>query len=242
MYARVDEQEAALLPKDISCARGAVLPTAFSTALTGLLGNLNGPPPMTGLSLPPPSLNPKPSGKTIVVWGASSSVGAMTIQIATAAGVKVIATSGAKNIELAKQCGAVEVFDYKSETVVEDIVKAVQNVGGEFAGVFDPIALPTSLAPVEQIIVSLGGGATVITLPIPTQPKSAKVVRKFLSGSGDLPKPYYESYLEPALHEGKVKTLPEPLVVGKGLESVQQAYAIGKKGVSAQKIVIDLSE
>lgn len=63
------------------------------------------------LALPYPSLKHaiKPSaGKTIVVYGGSSSVGSATTQLAAASGIHVISIVGARNFGLAKESGAVE--------------------------------------------------------------------------------------------------------------------------------------
>lgn len=50
----------------------------------------------------------------------------------------------------------------------------------------------------------------------------------------------WQEYITPALESGQLKCLPEPLVVGKGLESVQKGLDENKKGVSAKKVVIEL--
>lgn len=127
----------AILPDSITYAAGSVLPLAADTALVGLVSSSG-----KGLGLPLPSLNPEPSGKTIVLWGASSSVGALVTQLAVAAGAKVIATASSHNFDFVKMCGATEVFDYKTSTVVDDVVQAVQSAGGDFIGVYDAVALP----------------------------------------------------------------------------------------------------
>lgn len=168
-------------------------------------------------------------------------MGAMAIQIATAAGVKAIAIAGKHNFHISKESGAVEVLDYNSDSVVEDVIKAIRAAGGDFAGVYDAVCAPSSLASVEKILEALGGGAVVTTNPVQAQPASDKVQRKFFTSSGSVGTPFYHSYLEPALREGKIKILPEPLVVGKSLNDVQHAYDVGKKGVSGKKIVLDLS-
>jgi NADPH:quinone reductase-like Zn-dependent oxidoreductase len=77
--------------------------------------------------------------KVLVVYGGSSSVGSMTIQLATAAGFHVVAISGAKNFELTKCCGAVEVFDYKDPNLVSKVVDAARESGHEFIGIVDAI-------------------------------------------------------------------------------------------------------
>ena len=50
----------------------------------------------------------------------------------------------------------------------------------------------------------------------------------------------YEDFLPRALAEGKYIVAPEPLVVGHGLEYIQEAFDIQKKGVSAKKVVVTL--
>lgn len=50
----------------------------------------------------------------------------------------------------------------------------------------------------------------------------------------------WKEFMTPALENGVIKCLPEPLVVGKGLESVQKGLDENKKGVSAKKVVIEL--
>lgn len=52
--------------------------------------------------------------------------------------------------------------------------------------------------------------------------------------------PVWERYITPALEAGKLQCLPEPLVMGNGLEYVQKGLDENKKGVSARKVVIEL--
>lgn len=50
----------------------------------------------------------------------------------------------------------------------------------------------------------------------------------------------YADYLPKAMAEGKFIAAPEPLVLGKGLESIQKAFEVQMKGVSAKKVVVSL--
>ncbi|KAI9876490.1 MAG: hypothetical protein M1830_006386, partial [Pleopsidium flavum] len=50
----------------------------------------------------------------------------------------------------------------------------------------------------------------------------------------------YEDFLPAALAQGKYIAAPEPHVVGKGLEHLQEAMELNKKGVSAKKVVVSL--
>jgi NADPH:quinone reductase-like Zn-dependent oxidoreductase len=81
-------------------------------------------------------------GKTLVVYGSSTSTGLIVTQIATAAGIYVIAITGAKDFELSKRCGAGSVIDHKDLDVVGKVVEAVRNSRHEFVGIFDAISSP----------------------------------------------------------------------------------------------------
>jgi hypothetical protein len=53
--------------------------------------------------------------------------------------------------------------------------------------------------------------------------------------------PFWKDFLTPALGRGTLKYLPEPRVVGSGLEWLQEASDTLDKGVSATKLVVQLS-
>lgn len=59
------------IPDSIPLANAAVLPLSVDTASAGLFKILK---------LPLPSLSPKPTEKSILIWGGSSSVGSSAIQ------------------------------------------------------------------------------------------------------------------------------------------------------------------
>lgn len=48
----------------------------------------------------------------------------------------------------------------------------------------------------------------------------------------------YRDFLPSALAENRFVPVPEPVIVGTGLEHVQDAMDINKKGVSAKKVVL----
>jgi NADPH:quinone reductase-like Zn-dependent oxidoreductase len=197
-------------------------------------------PSPQGLGLPPPSLDPKPSNKTIVIWGASSAVGLQSTQVATAAGVKVVAVASAHNFEVCRTCGAEEVFDYHSASVVNDVVKAVRAGGGEFAGMLECISLPESLVHSVSILEQLGGGPLGVLLPHANPVVSNRVDVVHILGMGAFTDTFWEQYITPALQQGTLKCLPEPMIVGHGLESLQKAVDVLRAGVSARKVVVTL--
>lgn len=116
-YTVVLARMAAPIPRAMPYENAAVLPLALSTAACGLFQK-------DQLALHHPSVNPTPTGETLLVWGGSTSVGSNAIQLAVAAGYEVITTSSPRNFDYVTKLGASRVFDYRSTTVVDDLVEA----------------------------------------------------------------------------------------------------------------------
>lgn len=55
------------------------------------------------------------AGRSLLVYGASGSIGTAAVQLAAASGVAVDAVCNAKNVELVRSLGAARVFDYERE-------------------------------------------------------------------------------------------------------------------------------
>lgn len=83
------------------------------------------------------------------------------------------------------------------------------------------------------------------TISSAVRAKQNGVTVKFIWGSdpgwNELGPMIYQDYLPRALAEEKFVPAPEPLVVGTGLEYVQEGLDLSRKGVSAKKVVIKLS-
>ena len=114
------ENLCAPVPEGVSFEEACVVPLGLSTAACCLFGD-------DALALPYPCVEPKPLGKTLLVWSGASSVGCNAIQLGVAAGCEVITTCSPKNYELVRKLGASRAFDYSSETVVEDIVTYLED-------------------------------------------------------------------------------------------------------------------
>lgn len=119
---------AAKIPDTLSFTAASVLPLALSTAASGLFA-------ADQLALSLPSAAPVDQGKTVLIWGGSTSVGCNAIQLAKAAGYRVVTTASPANFALVRQLGAAEVFDHHSATVVQDVRRALAGavVGGALA-------------------------------------------------------------------------------------------------------------
>ncbi|WP_407160807.1 NADP-dependent oxidoreductase [Bradyrhizobium sp. STM 3557] len=74
------------------------------------------------------------AGQTVVIHGAAGNVGAYAVQLAYRAGLRSIATAGAKDIEYVRSLGADKVLDYHTqrfEDAVKDADAVLDLVGGE---------------------------------------------------------------------------------------------------------------
>ena len=127
-YTVVLEHMASPIPSSLSFEHAAVLPLGLSTAAVGLFQK-------EYLKLQYPSVHPKPTGKTLLVWGGASSVGSNAIQLAVAAGYEVITTASPKNFDYVKKLGASQVLDYHSKSIADELVDIFK--GKTIAGAFD---------------------------------------------------------------------------------------------------------
>ena len=230
LYTRLSANQAAMIPSNVSFKEAAVLGMAIGTASCGLNGEKH-------FAQPFPSTNPASTGKVIVVYGGSTSVGSMTSQLATAAGIRVISIASPRNFDFCRTCGASNVFDYNNSNVVEDVVKAVGS--DDYVGIFDAISDENAYAIDLAIMEKLGGGKMATTHPPPENTPS-NVKAEWMLGVGEHSAPIWKDFVTKALESGQLKCLPEPLVVGKGLESLQMALEKSKAGVSARKLVVEL--
>ena len=256
-YTVLLEHMAAPIPSTMSYERAAVLPLGLSTAACGLFEQ-------DQLALQRPSASPNPTGKTLLVWGGSTSVGSNAIQLAVAAGYEVITTCSPRNFAYVKKLGASQPFDYHSKTVVKDIIEALKGktIAGAIAigiGSAEPcvgivhackgnkfVAMATPAVSFEngmtfQVIRKLV--TTSVSLQVKTRLR--RIRTKFIFGSSlmdsGVGKAIYVDFLPEALATGRYAAVPEPHVVGNGLESLQPALDAQMGGVSARKVVVTLA-
>lgn len=247
------------IPSAMSYESAAVLPLGLSTAACGLFQK-------DQLGLQYPSASPKATGKTLLVWGGSTSVGCNAIQLAVAAGYEVITTCSPKNFAYVKKLGASQAFDYNSKTVVNDIIRAFEgkttagaiSIGARAAenclDVLDkckgnrfismasyPVPHPL---PKKFVLLSIMASYISGMANIWVKSKTRGIRTDFIFGSSllynEVGKAIYVDFLPKALAEGAYIAAPDPHVVGKGLEYIQAGYDLQRKGVSAKKVVISL--
>ncbi|KAG0646231.1 dehydrogenase [Hyphodiscus hymeniophilus] len=247
------------IPASMSYESACVIPLGASTAACGLFQE-------DQLNLQYPSVTSKPTGETVIIWGGATSVGLNAIQLAKAAGYEVITTASPKNFELVKHLGATKVFDYRSKTVVADIIRALdqKKVAGALTmgrgaaeacrdilkhchgKKFIAMATYPSLATPPTSLVLLRTILNFISWNIShwVTCKARGIGSKFIFGTtlahNGVGKALYENYFPQALADNLFTPSPEPQVIGHGLKFIQPAMDLQKEGVSAKKVVVTL--
>ena len=234
-YTILQTNMASEIPDSISYESAAVIPLGCSTAAAGLFQ-------AEKLNLQFPTEPPqKPTGQTVLIWGGASSVGCNAIQFAVAAGYKVVTTASPKNFEYVKKLGASEVFDYKDPAVSEKLVRYFK--GKTIAGALDCIGADAWTICMDVVHKSTGTKFVATAkhgFPDPPEGVTIKTFFAITIKDNEVGKAIYEDFLPKALKAGTYVPAPEPLIAGKGLESVQAAVDLQQKGVSAAKIVVSL--
>ncbi|KAJ2967779.1 hypothetical protein NQ176_g9501 [Zarea fungicola] len=163
----------------------------------------------------------------------------MTTQVAAAAGIKVIAVSGEKNFALVRNAGAAAVFDYKETSFVDKVIEEIRASNQEFVGIFDAVSTPETYANDIKILSALGGGHLACVHPPPAEiPENVQAGMIF--AVNEVATPVWKDYVTAALRERKLRCLPPPTIVGKGLDKVQDALSMCEAGVSGTKLVVEL--
>ncbi|KAI0019952.1 GroES-like protein [Xylariomycetidae sp. FL0641] len=196
------------------------------------------------LALQPPTLaGARKLGRTLLVWGASSAAGSNAVQLATAAGYDVVATCSPRNFDYVRDLGAVVAFDYNDPEATEKIVAELDQ--GDCAGIYmaagsNAAACKVAAASKQKLLVASSNPVAPADVP-------DGVEAKFTFGTGSGAELFAETlpvtfggYLVDALAHGAYKVAPPPRVVNRrGLDGVQEALDLIKRGASATKLVVE---
>jgi NADPH:quinone reductase-like Zn-dependent oxidoreductase len=224
---------AAPIPDEMAATSAAVLPLGIGTAACGLYQSDH-------LGLRHPSAVPRPSGETLLVWGASSSVGCNAVQLATASGYEVIATASPHNEAMVRTLGAVQVLDRGDPDVVYRVVEALR--GKTLVGAFHATG---KLADTFDVMRRIEG-RRFVTSSLPSQidpPETVEVAA--IAGTSlrddEVGPMIYCDFLPAALASGRYVAAPAPKIAGRGLEAFQHAVDAQRAGISGYKLVVELS-
>jgi len=262
-YTVVESRLASPVPDAMTFEEAAVFPLAVSTAASALFQT-------DQLGLRHPTSAAPATGEVVVVWGGSTSVGSNAVQLAAAAGYRVIATASPRNHDRVRALGASAVFDYSSATAVRDVVAAIGS-----ARVAGLLAVGTGSAePTVKIAAATGAKRVSMASPsvsmesVPRRPGLNRALvgmglrlvagnvslqaycavrgirARFVWGSSlmrnEVGPMLWADFLPGALADGSYLVAPTPEVVGTGLEGVQTAIDLLRLGVSAKKLVVTL--
>ncbi|KAM0549491.1 hypothetical protein ACHAPJ_009307 [Fusarium lateritium] len=222
------------IPDSLPFTDAAVLPLCLMTAAHGLFSK-------DYLGLPLPSIDPTSTGKSILVWSGSSGVGSNAIQLAKAAGFRVIATCSPHNFDHVKSLGAEVVFDYNDPSAIDQIVTELDK--GDCAGIYHA-AGPS--APSCQVARKSKQDFLVASTNLIQEEDASGIRAKMIFASGgavhyeEAKRATFDEFLPEALSRGLYKISPVPEVIStKGVEGIQEGLDILRKGVSAKKIVVE---
>jgi NADPH:quinone reductase-like Zn-dependent oxidoreductase len=232
-YVLVGEDTVAILPDSFSFVEGCVFPLAALTVWNGWL--------WAGIAREPISPAEK---KGVLVWGASSSMGALAVQGAKNMGYTVYATASSQHHEYIKTLGAARVFDYKAEDVASEILKedgitiriAYHATGAQqvSADIISKLAAgdqgKLAIAPIVEKSLNLPENVESAFVQAPDQPEAREERLHWIFGT----------WLQEGLAANQLVASPRIKVIEGGLESANKALDELKAGVSCTKLVIEI--
>jgi NADPH:quinone reductase-like Zn-dependent oxidoreductase len=115
-YAVLKVHEVAAKPATLSYEAAAAVPLVALTAFQAL------------------DLAKVSAGQTVLVHGGAGGIGSFAVQMARSQGARVLATASARNHDLVRELGALEVIDYEAERFedkVRDLDVVIDTIGGE---------------------------------------------------------------------------------------------------------------
>lgn len=232
----------ARVPDHVRLVDAAVLPLGLATAGAGLFE-----PDQLGLALP--GAEAVDRGATVLVWGASTSVGTNAVQLATAAGYRVLATAGPQSFARVRDLGAAEVVDYGHGAAVDALVGAL--AGHTLAGTvaIGRGSLTAALGIARRTdgtrrVASAYPGPVTAVRRLAARPYGVRV--SAIWGGTPAVSPVgpalFRDFLPVALADGRLRPSPASEVVGHELGVIPAALLRLRSGVRGRKLVVSLGD
>jgi len=233
------------LGSNTSFEEAAALPLAYITAVIGLHLRLGLPEP--GSTLPE-------DAKTILVYGAATTVGVYVSQMAKKSAHRVIGVAGS-SIELAKSYGADEVIDYRGKSPEELAEEIVKVGGGEIHYVYDAVSEHGSFEASTIALSKSKNGTGKYTHVLPLSEEQTKTLPKGVTTHHEMCNVAYQGDEEEKKHcekyfdllgewieKGEFKSQRVELIPN-GLEGVQEGLRMLKEGeVKGQKLFYRIAD
>ncbi|KAL9573478.1 hypothetical protein ACKAV7_002022 [Fusarium commune] len=258
----IREHLAITVPAGMKSADASVLPLTTVTAACALFQK-----DQLGLQMPQTRVHRNPAGETVLIWGASTSVGKNAVQLAVAAGYDIIATASPRNWDTVRSLGASAVFDYRSSSVVDDVVASLKDRKCAGAVAIGQGSLAKCID-IMKIIPGAAKNVAQVTIDMPASPPTGKlsmlpfvakhlwlssanrlkvlssgVRSKFVFGTDIIEwdvEGKISKYLSDALDNGEYHMPSEASVIGNGLEMICEGLDMVRKEKSGKKIVVVL--
>ncbi|RAK89710.1 alcohol dehydrogenase [Aspergillus costaricaensis CBS 115574] len=241
IYALALEQNTLRLEPETTFADSAGLIANLATVISALTIYM-------GLPKPPVAGTKPPTGKKILVYGGSSSVGGLAVQYATNAGYGVVTTSSAANRSMVEKRNPSHIIDHSRPD--EDVICEIRE-HGPYEGIFDAIGSTTTTQRMVALLRETGG-RFFSTSPSPGDEAIPAGIEKLWAGYSEtlvsqaahreLRTWYMDAYLPAALKKGTIWPNPALWLEG-GLNSAQKALDLLYGGhISGQKVFINPRE
>ncbi|KAI0595506.1 GroES-like protein [Biscogniauxia sp. FL1348] len=232
----VPASNAAPIPDALSFNEAATFPMALATAWAG----------WKNIGIPPDATFDKQK-QGVLVWGASSSVGAMAVQTARLLGFTVYATASPQHHDYVRALGAARVFDYREVGAEEAIVRAARGDRLTFRHGYDAVG---ALQPCLNVIKALKGDgpAHLASAPMPTRDSDPadNIEIKFVVASADRAERtdeytfWFNVWLKEKLASGALVPSPKIQVVEGGLAAINTGLDLLRRGISCTKLVLEI--
>lgn len=148
-YAIANSEVLSWLPENVNYVQAASLPCAAFTAYQALFRKLN-----------------VQQGRSILITGGAGGVGSYAIQMAKAAGMRVMTTCSLHNSPYVSDLGANHMIDYRNERLPERIEKLTEGHGVDY--VLDTVG-PETATECLNLLAYNGGIACIAGMPDLTQ-------------------------------------------------------------------------
>ncbi|KAJ9477057.1 Protein TOXD [Pseudozyma hubeiensis] len=164
----------AKLEDQVSFEDGSTLPLAITTAFVGLFDKLGLPEPSAdgGAAAGADKVN-------LLVWGASSSVGAYVVQLAKISGFNIVAVAGAaKDSVQSLGLAADQIVDYRDDRaqVIQNLNKAAG--GTPFTHVYDAISTQDTVDTIVELLSTSPNKGGKVTTLLPSKYDDAQEAEK----------------------------------------------------------------
>lgn len=259
-----------LVPRNMPMQDAACMSVMTQTAADALFNQLGVPMPgcfegesqFNGTS---ENQNPKSEHETggILIWGGATSVGTAAVQLARAAGCNpIITTASPQNHGKLKDLGATDCFDYRDDSVAQQITDAALKSKQPLRYIFDTVVSPGNPSPsstdlCEGCALQASGKqkpSFAATLPLPMRPQwkmvlptrnvafqitlpngSVRVVEKNMD---------FQARIDAAFswtlaNYGKEFLIPKVRVVRGGKQAIEAMYAVADGKSSFEKVAIE---